>query len=611
MPRCPLPVCALVYRLMTYEMIVVMLLILAAIALFIWDIIPPEIVALGLMLSFVISGILTPVQAFSGFSSDTVMMILGLLIMTSAIAHTGILSGLSRWVQLGTAGRPWLFLLILLTIMGVLSSFMSNTAATALMVPMAIAVCHRMNLSTARVLLPMAFVSILAGTVTLIGTSTNMVISGLMQNLGLAPLRMFEMTPVGLTILIVGGLYIYFIGRYLIPDRAKAESLQEVIRSSSYLTEVVILENSPLHGKTLSQLKFSDRHELQVIKIIREETRFIHPRSDLPLQSGDVLLVEGPHEAILEVKDRVGIEIKANKKWNSFPEEANEEEKVVEALLLPRSRLVHLNLKQSRFYQNYGVLVLGLRRHGETIFQKISHIRLQVGDILLLQGSVPDLRTLEDNGDLKLLGETIQKRLDIRKGWLAIGIFVAVLLLAIFNFVSLPVAALLGAFLILATGCANAQETFREMEWKAVILIACMLSVGAALTTSSVDQQIGSWIVMWGGNISPLWLLTAFFVLTVAISQPMSNQAAAALIIPIAYQVATQLGLDPRPFLITIALAASCSFLTPLEPACLLVYGPGGYRFRDFLVVGLPLTFLILIITIWMVPSIWPLRANP
>lgn len=596
---------------MNYEMGLVMLLIVTAVILFIWDIIPAEIVALGLMLSFVLTGVLTPVQAFSGFSSDTVMMILGLLIMTSAIARTGILTGLSRWVQLGTAGRPWLFLLVLLAIMGALSSFMSNTAATALMVPMAIAVCHRMNLSIARVLLPMAFVSILAGTVTLIGTSTNMVVSGLMQNLGLTPLGMFEMTPVGITILIAGFIYIYFIGRYLIPDRAKSVSLQEVIRSSSYLTEVVILDNSPLHGKTLSELKFSDRHDLQVIKIIREGTRYIHPGSDLPLLSGDVLLVEGPHEAILEVKDRVGIEIKANKKWSSLPDETNEEEKVVEALLLPRSRLIYRNLKQSRFYQNYGVLVLGLRRHGETIFQKISQIRLQVGDILLLQGSVPDLRTLEDDGDLKLIGETTQKRLDLSKGWLAIGIFVAVLSLAIFKLTSLPIAALLGAFLILATGCANAQETFREMEWKAIILIACMLSVGTALTTSSVDQMIGSWVVTWGGDFSPMWLLTAFFVLTMALSQPMSNQAAAALIIPIAYQVATQLGLDPRPFLITVALAASCSFLTPLEPACLLIYGPGGYRFRDFLIVGLPLTFLILAITLWMVPSIWPLRPAP
>jgi di/tricarboxylate transporter len=304
---------------MPLEMILVMLLIGMAVVLFTWDMIPAEVVALGLMLSFVLTGLLTPDQAFSGFASDTVMMILGLLIMTSAIATTGILSGFSRWVQVKTVGRPWLFVFVLLLLIGTISSFISNTASTALLVPMAIAVCQRMNLSTSRVLLPMAFVSILAGTVTLIGTSTNLVVSGLMKNLGMAPLDMFEITPVGLTILAIGFIYIFFIGRYLIPDRSANQSQEDVIRRSTYLTEVAILKDSPLHGKTLRELKFYDQHDLQVIRIIRQNSDFLPARSDTPLLSGDILLVEGTREAILEVKEQDGIEIKTAGKWSSLP----------------------------------------------------------------------------------------------------------------------------------------------------------------------------------------------------------------------------------------------------------------------------------------------------
>jgi len=455
----------------------------------------------------------------------------------------------------------------------------------------------------------MAFVSILAGTVTLIGTSTNLVVSGLMTTLGMEALDMFELSPVGLVILGSGFLYLVLIGRHMISTPKENTDMAEVIRSSNYLTEMILLESSPMAGKTLRDLKFGEANDLQVIRLVREGNRRIRVNADLALAAGDILLVEGAREAILDIQQKAGIEILAQDKLGIVEGADPDSERVVEALVLPRPGLQGRTLKQTRFHEKYGVIVLGLRRHGNIFFRKMSQVSLATGDLLLLRGATQDLRSLEDEGFLKLLYEADRPKNSLRRGLVAGAIFVISLSLGIAKIITLPMAALLGAFLMLATKCASPRETFREMEWKAVILIACMLSVGTALTTSRADQAIGSAIVTWGGSLPAIVLMGGVFVLTVALSQPMSNQAAAALILPVAVQIAVQLGLDPRPFAITVALAASCSFLTPLEPACLLVYGPGGYRFKDFFIVGFPLTLLMLAITLWLVPKWWPLTV--
>jgi len=591
------------------DITLVCLLLGIAVLFFSFNVLEAEIIALGLMLSFVLCGILTPGQAFSGFASDTVMMIMGLLIMTTALTQTGAMEGISRWVRAFSSGRPFIFLLLLLTVTGFLSSFISNTATIALLTPMAVVVCRKMNFPVSKILLPMAFVSILAGTVTLIGTSTNLVVSGLMTTLGMEALDMFELSPVGLVILGSGFLYLVLIGRHMISTPKENTDMAEVIRSSNYLTEMILLESSPMAGKTLRDLKFGEANDLQVIRLVREGNRRIHVNADLALAAGDILLVEGAREAILDIQQKAGIEILAQDKLGIVEGADPDSERVVEALVLPRPGLQGRTLKQTRFHEKYGVIVLGLRRHGNIFFRKMSQVSLATGDLLLLRGATQDLRSLEDEGFLKLLYEADRPKNSLRRGLVAGAIFVISLSLGIAKIITLPMAALLGAFLMLATKCASPRETFREMEWKAVILIACMLSVGTALTTSRADQAIGSAIVTWGGSLPAIVLMGGVFVLTVALSQPMSNQAAAALILPVAVQIAVQLGLDPRPFAITVALAASCSFLTPLEPACLLVYGPGGYRFKDFFIVGFPLTLLMLAITLWLVPKWWPLTV--
>lgn len=600
---------------MSSSIVIVFGLIAVALIFFTIEVIPAEIVALGLLLAFVMTGILTPEQAFAGFASDTVMMILGLLIMTSAIARTGVMSNIARWLQMATKGRQLLFVILLLCSVTAMSSFMSNTAVTALFVPVVIAVTRRIGLPPHQILLPVAFASILAGSMTLIGTSTNMVVSGLMQSSGQAPMDMFEMSPVGIVLVLLGLPYLIFLAPRLIPGRQREASMEEVIRTGHYLTEVLVLKDSPIAGKTLREARFGEQHDLTVLSVIRDGGTQVSGRASTKIRDGDILLVEGPHDAILKVKDQAGLEIKAEAKLGAPLEgpngtSARDDERVVEALVLPRSTLLQQTLKGARFRERYGVIALGIRRHGENLLRKISQVPLQVGDLLLLQGSANDLRALEDAGAFRLIGEADTTRFSRTRAIIACSIFVGVLTLGVLKVLSLPVAALTGAFLIFATRCATPEETYRDMEWKAIILIACMLSVGAALHLSGADAYVGGLLAQWSGSVTPIWILAGLFVLTVGLSQPMSNQAAAALVLPIAIETAGQLGLDARPFAMTVAFAAGCSFLTPLEPSCLMVYGPGGYRFKDFLIAGLPLTLIVMVVTLVMVPLIWPLHAR-
>jgi di/tricarboxylate transporter len=283
---------------------------------------------------------------------------------------------------------------------------------------------------------------------------------------------------------------------------------------------------------------------------------------------------------------------------------------LAEVMIMPRSPLIGLSLREYQFRDRYGLQVLALYRHGETIRQKIGQIPLRVGDVLLIQGhrtSTPLMSTLEEENVFQVLG-TVEEELPlVKRAPLAVAIFAGVLVAAALNLLALPVAVLLGALLVFLTRCITPEAAYRQVEWRALILIGSMLAIGRVMQSTGTDQFLADQIVSLLGGAHPLWLLTGFFVLAVALTQPMSNQAAAIVVVPIAIQAAIQLGLNPRTFVMMIAIAASTSYLTPLEPSCLLVYGPGNYRFVDFLKVGALLTLLIYLVSIVLVPMIWPL----
>ncbi|MGH7956884.1 MAG: SLC13 family permease [Opitutaceae bacterium] len=592
---------------MTFEIGFLLLLIVVALVFFSVEWVSSDVVALGLLLTLVVTGLLPAKDAFAGFGSETVLMVLGLLIMTSALVKTGVVELVGRTILRHAGMRMGPLLAIVMIAVATLSAFISNTAAAAFFLPVALGISEKSKVSPSRLLMPVAFASILSSSVTLISTSTNLVISGLMTNAGLAPMGMFELAPVGVPIAVAGLIYMYFIGRRLIPDRAGTEGLLAEFGVRSYITEVLLLPTSPLVGKTLAEANLGRDLDLSVVRVLREPNQYLWPRQDMRLRAGDVLLVEGAREHVLQVKDTAGIEIRPEVTL-SDPDLRTEDTSLVEALVVPGSRLVGRTLRGVGFRERYRLQVLGVNRHGRNLLEKLSRSILRVGDVLLVQGRTRSINQLADEGIVSVLNAVEEKRVNRPRAWRAMAIFAGSLTLATCNILALPVAVLLGAFAVFATRCVDASEAYRQIEWRVVILIACMLGLGQAMIQTGAAAYLAGHVATASAGLSPVWLLGGFFILTVLLTQPMSNQAAAAVILPIAIQTANHLGLNPRAFVMGIAVAASCSYLTPLEPACVMVYGPGRYRFVDFVRVGGPLTVVIFVIAMLLVPQVWPLR---
>ena len=591
---------------MTPDIAICLAILASAVVLFAWDRVPADVIALGVMLAVIATGLLPADKAFAGFASDTVMMILGLLIMSAGLIQTGVVDIAGRYVFELAGRNAAVFLPIILIAVATVSAFMSNTAATAFFVPLVIGYASKIGESPSKFLLPLAFASILTSSVTLISTSTNLIVSDLFTRYQQPPMGMFELAPVGIPIAIAGLLYVWAIGVRLIPQRENQKADEE-IGERKYQADVVIVEDSPLIGKSLKDAKIIADTGMTVVKLIRagETIRGGRKLADIELRAGDELFIEGLRADLLKIKDLEGLDFKADVAL-AEPDQDKEQVTIVEGVLLPRSPLIGQSLRSLDFKERYGLQVLAIHRAGR-LPRSISSARLRMGDVLLLQGTPEDVKALEQGNLFNIFGNVQTGRLNRPRAPLAAAIFALAIVAATFKFAALPVAMLGGAFLMLLTRCLSPEEAYRQVEWKALILIGALLSLGAAMESSGAGKYLAQQLISIVGAESRYGLLTCFFVLTVALTQPMSNQAAALVVFPIAMQTGLQLGVDPRAFGMIVAVAASCSYLTPLEPSCLMVYGPGKYQFSDFFKVGALLTVLIYGLAIVLVPLVCPM----
>ena len=591
---------------MTLPILLLLIILAIALVLFWFEWIPPDVTALGVLLALIVLGLIPLDQAFSGFGSDTVMLLLGLLIMTAALMRTGVVEVVSRNLLEFTSKRPGTLLPATMLAVALLSSFINNTAAAAFFLPVILGISQRSNMNASRLLMPMAFAAILASSVTLVSTSTNVVVSGLMTQFGLPPIGMLELTPVGVPVLAAGLLYMWFFGQRLIPERPAQQTLTDTFGLRPYLAELRIADDSPLVGNTLAQSGLGRVYDLTVLAIIRDGKRRLDPSANTKLREGDTLLVEGSSESILKIKDIPGIDIQADAKFLDTDLQENPLE-LAEVVLLPRSPFIGRTPKGLKMRERFQIQVLAVNRRTGVIRSKIADARLRLGDVLLVQGNPEQIAALQTENTFDVLGVMDSQRFNRQKAWLVTGIFAGALLLGSLKLLPLPAAMLLGALMVFVTRCISPDDAYRQVDWKVLILIGSMLGLGVAMQHTGTAEYLAERLTAQVGDWNPLWLLTGFFVLTVVLTQPMSNQAAAAVVIPIALQTALQLGLNPRTFAMMIAVAASTSYLTPLEPACLMVYGPGRYRFIDFLKVGGLLTVVVYLLAIVLTPMLWPL----
>ena len=591
---------------MTIEIGLVLGIVGITMVLFSIEKIAPDVIALGVIVILVLSGLLPLERALAGIGSEAFILILGLLVMTAGLEKTGVVDMAGDWIVRKAGHDTNRFLLIIMLAAAGLSALMSNTGATAFFLPVVIGMARNKKISRSILLMPLAFASILASSVTLIATTTNIVVSGVMEEDGLLPLGMFELTPVGLVILILGIVYLLTIGRKLIPDRPYEEPFSAEASVRNYLTELVVPEGSNLLGKTLAQAALGRDLDLTVLRISKNKRSFLVPTASTILGTGDVLIVEGNRDGLLNIPEKTGLELKPQSDI-VYQEVQSKEISLFEVILLPRSPLIGRTLKQLDFRRNYGLQVLGINRSGRTIRRKLSAVRLSVGDQLLLHGSRVSAIALDQSSTFRLLHVIRAEKRDPKRAIVSGAVFLGVLTFAALNLISVPIAAIIGMLLVFILGCITPEEAYQMVNWRVLILIGGMLALGIAIQDTGTASYLSDWIITFTHGMDSKWLLGGFFLLSMLLSQPMSNQAAAVVVVPIAIQTAMQLGLNPRSFAVMITLGASCSFLTPLEPSCMMVYGPGNYRFIDFLKVGIPLTVIIFFTALVMVPILWPL----
>ena len=514
---------------------------------------------------------------------------------------------------------------------------MNNTAVTSLFIGPTMSVARKLKTSPSKLLMPVCFASILGGTCTLIGTSTNVAVSGEIQrqheaglvewiaqggkdlngdgeldsldyflhaetnNLNIyKPLGLFEITPLGLLIMGVGIVYLMLIGRKLLPDYPD-ESLAEDFNIREYVSEIVVMSGSKLIGELVYKSSLTQM-DFQIIKILRKKKSFV-PNARSKFKENDVLLISGRIDDLMAVKDASGIEIKAETKLEDDSLQT-EETKIAELLITPKSTLIRNSLKEANFRQRFGLAVLAIYRHGQVLGRKLGVIKLQAGDLLLVQGSKERLQALENDTNLVSLEVNEAPSADRRrKGFMALIFFGFAVLAGGFNLAPLPVCFLSAAAMTVATGCITMQKAYEVIDWRVLIVIGGMTAFGAAMRESGTANWLAGGIQ--SAFESPRMVLAGFILLTMFLTQTMSNAAAALVVLPVAMQTADTLNVSGQTYAIAVMLGASSSFVAPFEPACILVSGPGKYRFSDYLKAGLGLTLIMAFLVWFFVPIIW------
>jgi di/tricarboxylate transporter len=511
----------------------------------------------------------------------------------------------ARILKLAGTSQNSLLLFLMSSTAGV-SAFMNNTTVTAMFLPPTIGVARRSNTSASRLLMPLAFASILGGTCTLIGTSTNVAVSGYIKKAGMPELGMFEITPMGLILVAIGITYMMTIGRRLLPDH-KEGSLTVNYAMREYVSEIIVLPNSPLIGQ-MSYDSDLNVLEFQILKIIRGGSNELLPGRNVAIAEGDTLLVEGKADTLMKVKKIEGIEIAPEFSLGDLDLQTAEL-RIAEVLLTPQSELNGRTLKQSNFRQYYGLTALAIYRHGQSLREKVGDVVLRTGDLLLVQGESVRIDALRAHPGLSVLGEVSEPLYHPRKGLLTIGLFGAAVLLGAFGLMPLSIAFLSAAVLTVLMRCISVERAYEFVDWRLLVLIGGMTAFGTAMEKTGAASYLAGLVVAAFAPLGILAILAGFFALTIVLTQPMSNAAAALVVLPVAINTAHQLGANERTFAIGIMLAASVSFITPFEPSCILVYGPGKYRFMDFVKVGLGLTIVLTIAVLLTIQLFWPLAG--
>jgi di/tricarboxylate transporter len=596
----------------TNEIFLTLAVLVLALSLFLWNKLRVDVVGLILLGTVALTGLVSPREAVSGFSNEAVVTVAAMFVLSSGLLRTGVIDLLGRWVA-RLAGKSEIRLLLLsLVIVIPLSAFVNNTPVVVVMVPMILGLARKMNAAPSRLFMPISFGSQLGGTLTLIGTSTNLLVAGLVLELGLPRIHLFDVTRPGLIMAAVGVVYLLTVGRWLLPTREATTDLVETYELRDYLTVLRVLSDSPYVGRSLRESRFGANIGLQIVGIDRGGQRIAAPRGGTIIEEGDILFAEGKVSDIARIAESEHLEVVGAKEdVEVFPspdkDESKEESRLAELIVTPRSEVIGRTLRQLNFRGRYGLPVLGIQRHGVSLHDRLGDVPLHSGDILLVEGYPEDLQRLHATGDLALLGALELPARRTRKMKFAVVIMVTVMLLAAFNVLPIMLAAILGVVGMFITGCVKPDEAYEDVDWMVLVLLGSIIPLGIAMQQSGTANLIGQQFLLMSGWMGPYGALAAFYLLTSLLTEIISNNAAAVVLTPVAIASAVAMGVSPLPFVIAVMFAASNSFMTPIGyQTNTFIFGPGGYQFSDFMRVGAPLNALMVVTATFVIPLFFP-----
>jgi len=648
--------------------IILFFIISFAIVFFSMEILPLEVTALAAIGLLLLFNIISIEEAISGFSNNAVITIGAIFILSRSLVKTGFLEVLAQFLYKLGGNNKWLTISIFFITVSLISGFINNTAAVAIFIPVIFKICQKFHISPTKLLLPLSYAAILGGTLTLIGTSTNLVVSSVVENTyehfidcseindsngnlikicadepawtadmannvydkgdkfldindnqiwdELEPISMFEFTKIGLIFMFIGIIYIIIVSRWFLPSRAIISSLTQKYHVQKYLTEFEVPENSKLVGKSFNYLNTYKEYGFQPYKIIRDNQELIYNLSSAIIHKDDVIIGQIQLGEIIRFKEELNVLLLSDVKINQN-ELTGQNFILVEGLISHQSAIIGKTLNDYDFKHRFSSFVLAIKRQKELLREKIAHIKLKFSDTLLIMVPKIKLKTLKQSKDLIILEE-----LDIhlryqRYWWLSILVIPMIMILSSLGFVSIVKAVILGAITLLVLKVLSIQDAYESIDWSVIFLIAALIPLGQALHTTQADITISNSILYLANLIMPFFseetyyiiIISSLYLLSMIISSFLSNAAVAIVFTPIAIAISNYSGIDPRPLIFAVCLGASNSFLTPIGyQTNMMVYAPGQYKFNDFIKVGLPLSIVFWLIATYMITYFWPIE---
>lgn len=598
---------------MTWQIALVFLLLAGTLASFIWEKFSPDLVALALFVVLIATGLLPMPMAFSVFGNPAPITIAAMFVLSAALVKCGAIDRFVHLLENAAGWSYWLVVLLMVLLVAAISAFVNNTPVVVVFLPVVLNLARKMRLAPSKLLIPLSYAAVLGGTCTLIGTSTNLIVNSIGTARGLPPMHMFELAWLGVPTALIGAVYLSAVGRRLLPDRQMLSSILTLEERREYIAEAFVQPKSAVLGRTFAEAGLTSARGVRVLELVRNGVAVPFEPEPLRLEPGDRLILSCRPKGIVHTRGLAGVDLSAELQLG-LEQIAAHEGSLVEGVVSPTSDIVGTTLRDINFRQRFRMVVLAIHRHGQNLREKIEGTPIEAGDVLLMMGTDQAIQALRAGDDIVLFDQPpLPARSRNKRLPLALGIAVTIITVASLGWVPIELSALAGGVVLCLTGCIKPKDAYDSIQWNILFLIFGMLAMGLAMEHTGAAVWLAQKLIAGVNYLVPLHykavaMLACVYLITALFTEVLSNNAIAALMAPIAIGIAAELGANPRPFVVAVMFAASAAFSTPIGyQTNTYVYAIGGYKFGDFLKIGLPLNVLCFVTAMLVVPRIWPL----